>query len=280
MLTIATCQTYPNPPQNLLPLASLLEKQGIPAHFAPWQSKPDTPLLLPLCAWDYAAAPQQFADWLAHAEAQGQRFANPPELMRWNMNKQYLCDLAAWGAAVIPSIFLPSEKEVVRQTLQAKGWHEAVIKPAVGQSGKGVRRVSGGILSDLSAYPQGIIAQPYIREIESAGEMSLVYFNGIFSHAVRRQPPQGEWRANSAYNVEISSVMPPDSARAAAETALHLLPQMPLYARIDGTLTAQGFLLNELELIEPALYLNTDSGADARLVKALADLCANGGNAV
>ena len=76
--------------------------------------------------------------------------------------------------------------------MRENGWHEAVVKPAIGQSGGGVVRVREGEMFEIGHAPQGVIVQPYIRDIETAGETSLVFFGGTFSHAVRRQPPQGE----------------------------------------------------------------------------------------
>jgi raw score 8.64 len=47
------------------------------------------------------------------------------------------------------------------------------------------------------------------------------------------------------------------------------LPEMPVYARVDGTIIDSTFLLNELELIEPALYLDRWEGATERFVDVL-----------
>ena len=99
-----------------------------------------------------------------------------------------------------------------------------------------------------------------------------MFFNGTFSHAVRRQPPHGEWRANSAYGVSVFGIEPPEFAISAAQDVLAALPQMPVYARVDGTLVGDTFLLNELELIEPALYLHTSEGATERFARVLAQL--------
>ena len=130
--------------------------------------------------------------------------------MAWNMEKTYLCDLAARGAQVIPSVFVSPQKTELADILNQQGWTEAVIKPAFGQSGKGVVKVHVEALDvNMADYPQGMIVQPYIREIETAGETSLVFLNGAFSHAVRRQPPQGEWRANSAYGVSVFGIEHP-----------------------------------------------------------------------
>ena len=97
----------------------------------------------------------------------------------------------------------------------------------------------------------------------------LIFPCGVFSHAIRRQPPQNEWRANSQYKVEI---IPVEVHRHIIETARHVLyklPEMPVYARVDGTIIDSTFLLNELELIEPALYLDRWEGATERFVDVL-----------
>ena len=270
VLALITCQTYPEPSDNLKTLAACLETMGVKTVFDAWQNHPSAPFLLPLCAWDYAAEPEAFRQWLEQAEQAGQRFINPPELMAWNMEKTYLCDLAERGTQVIPSVFVPPQKAELADILNRQGWTEAVIKPAFGQSGKGVVKVCAEALDvNMADYPQGMIVQPYIREIETAGETSLVFFDGRFSHAVLRMPPQGEWRANSAYGVAVSPAAPPEKAVETARQILAMLPQIPAYARIDGTLIGDRLLLNELELIEPALYLHTAENAVADMVQAV-----------
>ena len=270
VLALITCQTYPEPSDNLKTLAAHLETMGVKTVFDAWQNHPSAPFLLPLCAWDYAAEPEAFRQWLEQAGQAGQRFINPPELMAWNMEKTYLCDLAARGAQVIPSVFVPAHKDKLADILRQQGWTEAVIKPAFGQSGKGVIKVCAEALDvDMADYPQGVMVQPYIREIETAGETSLVFLEGRFSHAVLRMPPQGEWRANSAYGVAVSPAAPPKKAIETARQILSMLPEIPAYARIDGTLIGDRLLLNELELVEPALYLHTAENAVADMVQAV-----------
>ena len=270
VLALITCQTYPEPSDNLKTLAACLENMGVKTVFDAWQNHPSAPFLLPLCAWDYAAEPEAFGQWLTEAEACGQRFINPVGLMRWNMDKRYLCDLAEWGTDVIPSVQTSSEKEKLEDILKNRGWREAVVKPVIGQSGRGGAKIRVGEVSlKAEDYPQGVIVQPYIREIETAGEISLVFFDGHFSHAVLRMLPQGEWRANSAYGVAVSPAAPPEKAVETARQILDMLPQIPAYARIDGTLIGDRLLLNELELVEPALYLHTAENAVADMVQAV-----------
>lgn len=273
MLTITACRTYPDPPPSLLKLARLLQKQhGISVKFDIWQNRPAAPFVLPLCAWDYAAEPQAFAAWLQETEKAGSRFANPPALIRWNMHKSYLPGLAAEGTTVIPTAVLPAEARLIVQTMRQNGWHEAVLKPAVGQSGRHVVRIRAGRpLPDLHPYRHGAVLQPFIRSVENKGEISLVFFNGRFSHAVCRRPAVNEWRANSAYGATVLPAAPPDYALAAAARTLSTLPEIPVYARVDGIPVEGRFLLGELELIEPALYLDTAPGTAERFAGILAD---------
>ena len=144
-------------------------------------------------------------------------------------------------------------KRKLEEVLESRGWREAVVKPVIGQSGRGVAKIRAGEVSlKAEDYPQGIIVQPYIREIETAGETSLVFLDGRFSYAVlriaapRRMARQFRLRRRR---------QPCRTAGKAIETArqiLSMLPEIPAYARIDGTLIGDRLLLNELELVEPA----------------------------
>ncbi|MCF7521708.1 glutathione synthetase [Neisseria sp. ZJ106] len=273
MLTITTCCQYPEPPATLIAVQQRLQALGIDTAFDTWQNRPQSPYLLPLCAWDYSEQPEAFRHWLYAAQAAGSRFANAPDLMMWNSDKRYLCDLAAQGVDVIPSLYLEhADRENLARIMRQNAWQQAVIKPAVGQSGKQVQKISPAHMpADCSAYRNGMMIQPYIAETAGGGEICMVFFQGQYSHAVRRQPPQGEWRANSAYGVAILPYQPAEHIIAAAQAVVQKLPELPLYARVDGTLIGQNLLLNELELIEPSLYLDQAAGAVERFVQAVAE---------
>ena len=267
MLTITTCKTYPSAPQNLIPVQTQLSNQGIPTQFLPWQETLQGHFILPLAAWDYANFYDEFTQWIKqHKNA----FINPAELMLWNSHKGYLCDLRNWGINVIPPLICSAKTSEILTALERQDWSEFVIKPAVGQSGNLVTKLKQGeALPDLSVYGEQVVLQPFIPEVATNGETSLIFFNGVFSHAIRRQPPQNEWRANSQYKVEIISVEVDRHIIETASHVLHKLPEMPVYARVDGTIINNTFLLNELELIEPALYLDRWKGATERFVDVL-----------
>ncbi|ABR74276.1 glutathione synthetase [Actinobacillus succinogenes] len=271
-LAFTTCRKYPQLPQNLQPLVNQLSCD-FKVEISPWQNTAQSDVILPLCAWDYADQPELFQQWLHKMSAQGAVFLNSIALMQWNMNKRYLVDLQQWGIDVIPSQILPADQNVLQQTLLQQGWQEAVIKPAIGQSGRFVQKVfKNQSIVELDHYQSGIILQPYIPEVASNGETSLIFFGGEFSHAIKRQPAENEWRANSAYGVQISAQKVSENIILQAQNVLTTLPEMPNYARVDGTIIGERFLLNELELIEPALYLDRDKSSVSRLAKAIKNI--------
>lgn len=268
-LVIATCEQYPALPNNLQPLAELLA-QDFQLSIRPWQQIQTANVVLPLCAWDYAQMPEQFRTWLNQLVAQGTRFPNSVRLMQWNMHKRYLCDLRDWGVNVIPSLYLAQPTEaLIYQAMQQQGWHTAVIKPAIGQSGRLVQKISQNQpLATLVEYGE-VLLQPYIPEVAEVGETSLIFFNGNFSHAIHRQPQEGDFRANSVYGVQISAQTVDENIISQAQNVLSKLPQKMGYVRVDGTIIGDQFLLNELELIEPALYLDQAVGSAQYFAKVL-----------
>ncbi|WP_298644900.1 hypothetical protein [uncultured Cardiobacterium sp.] len=263
-LIIATCPAWPQGNADLRILAAALD-----AALIPWQDiAPAAATILPLAVWDYSDDPAAYRRWLAAQEQAGARLVNPPALQRWNLNKRYLCELAASGHPVTPGLDLyPGDDYDWARQIAATGWDNPVIKPLIGQSGRGVRRLNHD-MPTLAAYPDGILVQPYIEA--PGGEVCLIYFGGAYSHAAHRRPAAGEWRANSAYGVEILPVTPEPAWRSRAEAVLAALPSPPLYARVDGLITADGdYLINEIELIEPALYFGHHPAAVAAFCAAL-----------
>lgn len=258
---IATCRACPQGNADLQALAAQL-----PATLLPWQDidpatvarAGEAVTVLPLAAWDYSENPDSYRNWLLALQDAGVRVINPPALQIWNMNKLYLCELAAKGLPITPSVaLLPGEDWA--EKIAASGWSNPVIKPLVGQSGRGVRRLADGGAPTVADYPQGVLLQPFVPT--DVGEVCLIYLAGHFSHAAHRQPAPDEWRANSAYGVQILPITPQPEWLACAQSVLQHLPQAPLYARIDGLIAQDGcFMVNEVELIEPALYSHLHPG--------------------
>jgi glutathione synthase/RimK-type ligase-like ATP-grasp enzyme len=273
MILIATCSEYPHPTPNLGALVSALRAHGMDAAYLPWKTTPletfiATDAVMPLCCWDYYDDPGRFLAWIDALEAGGARLLNPPALLRWNFRKTYLLEMAAAGLAV-PKTFHLSEasREIIAQHMEAQGWSVAVAKPVSSQSGHGVRKIDG---SNLDQWPTGeVLLQDYQDDIGALGETTMTFIDGVFSHAVRRVLKPGEWRANAQFGITYERVEVSRDVIDAAQTYVDFLPQTPLYARVDGLLRSTGFMLTELELIDPYLYLEFAPGSADVMARAL-----------
>jgi len=111
------------------------------------------------------------------------------------------------------------------------------------------------------------LVQEFLPEIAD-GELSLIYFDGVFSHAVRKRPPQGEFRVNSRFGARRSAEVPSRAVTEQGAAALRTLPELPLYARVDGVMRDEALIVIEVEVLEPALFLDFDPGSAERFAAA------------
>ncbi|MFC1458992.1 RimK family alpha-L-glutamate ligase [Microvirga arabica] len=273
MILIATCSEYPHPTPNLEALVSALKAQGMDAAYLPWKTTPletfaAAEAALPLCCWDYYDDPGRFLAWIDALEAKGARLLNPPELLRWNFRKTYLLEMAEAGLAVPKTFHLPeANRQAIAQRMEAEGWSVAVAKPVSSQSGHGVQKIDW---SNIDRWPTGeMLLQEYQHDIGALGETTMTFIDGTFSHAVRRVLKAGEWRANAQYGTTYERVTVSQDVIDTAKSYLDLLPQTPLYARVDGLVRSTGFMLMELELIDPYLYLEFAPGSADVMVRAV-----------
>jgi glutathione synthase/RimK-type ligase-like ATP-grasp enzyme len=136
-----------------------------------------------------------------------------------------------------------------------------VVKPVVDLGARNLSRVRRGapggaaILNAILAR-HGAMVQPFLPSLESDGELSLVFVEGAFAHAVRKRPALGDFRVQSLWGGTARHEEPSAAEREVAELAMAQLGDPPLYARVDlvEDLNSRPCLI-ELELIEPNLYL-------------------------
>ena len=284
MILIATCSEYPHPTPNLEALIEAVQSQGAEAAYLPWKTTPSetfaaADVVLPLCCWDYYDDPQRFLDWIDALKAAGARLLNPPDLLRWNFRKTYLLEMAAAGLTVPKTHHLPhATRPAIEALMQQEGWQAAVLKPVSGQSGHGVHKLTWANRADWpvdGTFGGDALLQEFQHDIAALGETTLTFIDGAFSHAVRRVLKPGEWRANAQFGITYERAEVSGTVIAAAEAYLGLLPQTPLYARVDGIVRPAGsgapasFMLTELELIDPYLYLEFAPGSADRMAGAL-----------
>jgi glutathione synthase/RimK-type ligase-like ATP-grasp enzyme len=231
-------------------------------------------LVLPLVAWGYHLDYPRWLALLDRAEAERWPMANPPALLRWNGDKAYLAELAERGVSTVPTLAVEAccdaDLEEARRRF-ASDW--LVIKPPVSASASGTHRL--GPNDDLPGESRGqpLIVQPLIEEISRTGEFSLMLFDGEFSHAVVKRPKSGDFRVQPHLGgISLPSKAPP-GAVSLAKLALGAAPAAATYARVDIVPDDDGTLrIMELELIEPALFLDHAPDGGAAFKRAILSL--------
>ncbi len=128
------------------------------------------------------------------------------------------------------------------------------------------------VVSRLNA--DGAMLQPYLPEISSRGEVSVILINGVFSHSVLKVPADGDFRVQQRAGGTVSTH--PDVSTSLidlAQRAITVAPEPPLYARVDIVDTElYGPVIMELELIEPELFNDTYVGTHTILADAVCAL--------
>lgn len=236
--------------------------------------------------WDYQDDPAAFMATLAQIENSGTRLINPLTLMQWNVSKDYLHTLQNQGVEIIPSQFFQSaDTALIDSHFAYFGTDELIIKPLISANSDNTFRLSklavarqADILnSTFTATP--CVIQPFLSSVVDEGEYSLFYFNGQYSHTIKKVPKQGDFRVQEEHGGQLHSVQPDTKL---LNTAAHVLAQLPepsLYARIDLLRNTTGsddcWQLMEVELIEPSLYFNMDEKSPERFVQATIDYLAS-----
>ena len=218
---------------------------------------------------------------------------NPAALVRWNLDKRYLGELAAAGVAVVPTRVADDADELAA-ALDALAADpevdEVVVKPVVGAGS----RLTGRFAADDPAAAalgrqalaggQAALVQPCIPSVAERGEVAVLVFDGEVSHALTKGPilaPGGGFLGGE-YHEEVAATTPDgattalvdaahDGVRSIAEGRGWLPPGQPLlYARFDVVEAVDGApLLLEAELFEPCFFLPTAPGAADRFADAV-----------
>jgi hypothetical protein len=278
LVLLATSSDYPTLIPDDVPLIDALAQRGIearPAIWDKWEERWDMPDAVILrTVWDYHLRYEDFLVWIERVEGQTE-ILNPPDMIRWNAEKTYLRDLSDQGVPIVPTQwFEPGGAYDLRQVIQAAGWGDALLKPVVSASAYETRRVTPGGLDEAQAQldrmllSTGMMLQPYLAEVERDGEISLIYFEGHYSHAVRRPSAlvHGIDLADEGFSFNATAAQ-----QHLGQQILGSLDEIPLYARVDLAETDQaGLLLLELELIEPSLFFHHAPGSLEHFADAIA----------
>lgn len=279
-IALITCRELPEPDPDQDLLLDTLRAAGLQADMLAWDDAADDPGRFDLCVlrscWNYYERPEEFLAWIADT-AEATRLLNPEPVVRWNLHKRYLDHLASRGIPTVPTAWCDRGRPAdLGALMQANGWDDVIVKPAVSASSWRTRRFGAGDLAAGRAFLADLVSerdamvQPWLSGIETEGERSVVWIAGRVTHAVTKQ-------LRLAGADERLADSPPLSAqeRDLAERAIAAVEAPAanlLYGRLDLLPDGQGGLLvSELELMEPSLYLRESPEALGRFVGAIAD---------
>jgi glutathione synthase/RimK-type ligase-like ATP-grasp enzyme len=223
----------------------------------------------PLLAWSYHQFQPVWQSLLHRLEASGVPVANPVASLRWNTRKTYLAELEAAGAPVIPTLFTDRVTlEIIAQAHERFG-ADIIVKPQIsGGSHETLRLAAGQVLTGGPSGPA--MLQPFLPAVTGEGELSLLYFGGVFSHAVSKIASDGDYRVQYQHGGRYQPLTPGADALDAASRVLAAANRSLTYARIDLLRGADGVLrLMELEAIEPDLYLDRAPDGGAAFARAM-----------
>ena len=98
--------------------------------------------------WNYMDHLDDFLNWLDRAAAVT-TVVNPPDVVRWSIDKHYLADLSAEGIPITPTTFVAPGQPAP----SVEGVH--VVKPAVGAGSNGARRCRPDEVADAVRFCAG-----------------------------------------------------------------------------------------------------------------------------
>ena len=261
-------------------LAAALESAGIRAVPAVWSDRsvdwPSFDAIIIRSCWDYHRRHDEFIAWLGRLDAAGCRAWNPTSMMRWNSDKRYLVDLAARGVATVATrVVAEGSSSAVCDVAEAEGWTRFVVKPVVSASAYETHALTLPLGRDDRAAIDRVVAhgaalvQPFLDEVTTDGELSLLFFDGVFSHAAIKRTRRGDFRVQTEHGGTVAPIDVAPAIVAEATRSLEALDETPLYARVDGIGDERSFRLMELELIEPNVFLSAARGSADRFAMAI-----------
>ncbi len=228
--------------------------------------------------WDYQNDSEKFVSVLEKINSVT-HLENNLELMKWNMNKNYLFKLKQKDVIIVDTIWEKRFDPVLADSyFERLDTEEIIIKPNISASADNTFRLMKEKLVEHRVNLEKIFSnrefmvQPFLNNIISEGEYSIFFFDGKFSHSVLKKPKEKDFRVQEEHGGDIQPIKVSSDIIMTAENIIDKLSAVPLYARVDLVRILQNdFALMELELIEPSLYLNKDAEAPLRLAKAFAE---------
>jgi glutathione synthase/RimK-type ligase-like ATP-grasp enzyme len=291
-IALVTAEAARDLDEDLPPLESALRNAGVDVAIAEWDRPHDWgrfDIALLRSTWDYPQRLAEFFDWAGEVSAKT-RLLNPLQVVKWSSDKHYLRDLVRADVPTVLTRFIePGESAPWRiaELLSEPGVDEFVVKPAIGAGSRDAQRFGPEEKDDAAEHAQrmlsekrSVMLQPYLSRVDEYGETALIYFEGQFSHAIRKGPllKRKEGPTTELFAKETITARVPDAAELrVGARAIQAMPfATPLYARVDLIRNEKGEpVVLELEMIEPSLFFPFAGGSAERFAAAVVRRCSS-----
>jgi glutathione synthase/RimK-type ligase-like ATP-grasp enzyme len=275
-VAIVTCQGADDPDNPRL-FAALGALQ-LSADLVIWDDDAvrwsDYDLVVLRSTWDYPSRRAEFLEWAGSVP----RLENPLSIIAYNSDKHYLADVEGHGPAIIPSRFYAVGESA---DFDFGALVDFVVKPCVGAGSLHVERYRAHEVDAASRHVErlhdegrDVLLQPYIHSVDTLGELGLIFINGTYSHAMKKGAMLNVAQTERDFLFRREQMSSASAEADAISFATDVLESMGfsdlLYARVDLVATIRGWLVMELELVEPSLYLTFDDEAAGKLASAIA----------
>lgn len=257
--------------------ANGLKNIGHDVFFKDWLDESvnwsESDLVIIRSTWDYQKHFEKFLKWIERLESQT-KILNSSQVIRWNASKKYMAQLQDSGHPIVPTIFENDFDKALDSCRTALKNGEIIIKPAISASANLTYRVTDekfipSLVTKILERGE-LLIQPYLESIENDGEISLIYFNKKFSHALVKTPKQGDFRVQSEFGGAVENLKPSEEIILMGEKALKSLPFDLFYARVDYVEWKTNPMIGEIELIEPELFFRCSIDSVQNALDALA----------
>ena len=281
-VALVTCEAFPQLYEDDRLLEAALQEIGIAGVPSVWSDAQVDwgafDAVVVRSPWDYFERTGEFRAWLDARIASGGLLCNSADILDWNYDKKYLIDVERAGVPLVPTICIERGDTLadIAALARARGWDDIVVKPTISGGGYRTYRFDVAELErhradiEQTLEDRGVLVQPFLPEIQSGGELSMLFFDGVFSHAVCKRPKDGDYRVQFQYGGTTSSVEVSDALIAQGRVCVGAAPSLPVYARVDGVVREGQFLLMELEVFEPLMFLAREPAAPLRFAHAIA----------
>jgi len=246
-------------------IQNALGQQGLRVLRLSWDDKDfdwsSTTYILFRSTWDYFNRFDEFSKWLSKVSKQT-ILLNSEQIILWNIDKHYLLDLKIKGIHIADTYFIKKgSTETLKEIHSKLNWAETVLKPCISGAARHTYKLNPNILETHETIFKSLISeesmmlQPFQNNIVEKGEISMMVFNGVFTHAVLKKAKKGDFRVQDDFGGSVHQYSPTKLEIDFAVQTVKACKELPIYARVDIFTDNNGKIaLAELELIEPELW--------------------------